>query len=176
MKANKMLIAFVTGLLSLLPLTGSAQGFHWEMSPKYFGEIHAGYKTTTKVGGMDLYTGAAELGTLQGVSLNQYLDLGVGVDALMLTHYYSGSGLRFGMDVYFDMRPAYPVTDDFKVFLDLGLGGFFGIHSKPPFGSGFFCQFGPGCRYKSLNLSLGMQSFGTGSGATGFFAKLGLYL
>ena len=101
-----MLLALVVGILGYVPLSGSAQGFKWEMSPKYIGEIHAGYKTTTSVSGIKLYTGTVELGTLQGVSLNQYLDLAVGVDAFMLTHYYSGCGLRFGMDVYFDMRPA----------------------------------------------------------------------
>ena len=175
MKTKKMLIAFVVGLASFLPQVGLAQGFKWEMSPKYIGEIHAGYKTTTKVAGFDTYSAMAELGTLQGVSLNQYLDLAIGVDALMLTHYYDGSGLRFGMDVYFDMRPSYPVNDQFKVFLDLGLGGFFGVHSEPELGSGFFCQFGPGFRYRKLNLSLGLQSFGTGDGTVGFFTKVGLY-
>lgn len=170
-----MLFALVVSLLGSLPLSGSAQGFKWEMSPKYVGEIHAGYKTTTKVSGTDTYSGMVELGTLQGVSLNQYLDLAVGVDALMMTHYYPGRDLRFGMNVYFDMRPAYPVNDKFKVFLDLGLGGAFGVHSDPDWDSGFFCQFGPGFRYRKLNMSLGMQSFGTGKGSTGFYAKLGLY-
>lgn len=176
MKANKMLFALVVGLLGFLPLSGFAQSFKWEMTPKYVGEIHAGYKTTTKVSGFDTYSGMVELGTLQGVSLNQYLDLAVGVDALMLTHYYKGHDLRFGMNVYFDMRPAYPITDKFKVFLDLGLGGFFNVHSEPyKLGNGFFCQFGPGFRFRKLNLSMGMQTFDSGKGATAFYAKLGLY-
>lgn len=170
-----MLIVLVVGLIGFIPQLGFSQGFKWEMSPKYIGEIHTGYKTTTKVSGYDTYSGMVELGTLQGVSLNQYLDLYVGVDAFMLTHYYSGKDMRFGMDVYFDMRPAYPVNDRFKVFLDLGLGGFFGIKSEPAIGNGFFCQFGPGFRYRKLNMSLGLQSFGTGDGSTGFYAKLGLY-
>ncbi len=172
MKANKMLKALVAGLL---PLSGCAQSFQWEMSPRYVGEIHTGYKTTTKVYGFDTYSGMVELGTLQGVSINRYLDLAVGVDAFMLTHYYKGKDLRFGMNVYFDMRPAYPVTDNFKVFLDLGLGGFFGVHSTPELGNGFFCQFGPGFRYRKLNFSTGLQNFGTGNGTTAFYAKLGLY-
>lgn len=170
-----MLFALVVGIVGFLPQIGSAQSFKWEMSPKYVGEIHAGYKTTTKVSGYDTYSGMVELGTLQGVSLNQYLDLAVGVDAFMMTHYYRGNDLRFGMDVYFDIRPAYPVSDRFKVFLDLGLGGFFGVHSKPAMGNGFFCQFGPGFRYRKLNMSLGLQNFGTGNGTTAFYAKLGLY-
>lgn len=175
MKTSSLLKAFVAGVVLSLPFSGSAQGFKWEMNPKYIGEIHAGYKTTTKTSGMNTYTGMAELGTLQGVSLNQYLDLALGVDAFMLTHYYSGCGLRFGMATYFDMRPSYPVNERFKVFLDLGLGGYFGVHSKPEIGSGFFCQFGPGFRYRKLNMSLGLQNFGTGNGTTGFYAKLGLY-
>lgn len=158
-----------------MPQLGFAKGFNWEWTPKYVGEIHAGYKTTTEVSGYDTYSGMVELGTLQGVSLNQYLDLAVGVDAFMMTHYYSGKGLRFGMNAYFDMRPAYPINDRFKVFLDLGLGGYFGIKSDPDMGNGFFCQFGPGFRYRKFNLSLGLQNFGTGKGATGFFAKIGLY-
>lgn len=175
MKAKKLLLAFVVGTIGLLPLSASADGFKWEMNPKYIGEIHAGYKTTTSVGGQDTYSGSVELGTLQGFSLNQYLDLAVGVDAFMLTHYYSGCGMRFGMDAYFDMRPSYPINNRFKVFLDLGLGGYFNIHSDPKLGSGFYCQFGPGIRYRKLNLSLGMQNFGTGKGATAFFTKIGLY-
>lgn len=171
-----MLKALVVGVFGLLPLSGFAQSFKWEMSPKYVGEIHAGYKTTTHVLGMDAYLGSVELGTLQGVSLNQYLDLAVGADVLMLTHYYKDHDLRFGMTVYFDMRPAYPINDKFKVFLDLGLGGFFNVHSEPyGLGNCFFCQFGPGFRYRKLNLSLGLQSMGTGQGSTAFYAKLGIY-
>lgn len=168
-------MALLVGLFSILPFSGSARNFKWEMSPTYVGEIHAGYKTTTHSYGADSYSAMAELGTLQGVSLNQYLDLAVGVDALMMTHYYPDCGLRFGMTTYFDIRPAYPINDKFKVFLDLGLGGYFSIKSDPSLGSGFYCQFGPGARYKNLNLSCGLQSFGTGEGAVGFFAKLGLY-
>lgn len=74
-------MALVVGLGMFLPLRGNALNFQWEMSPKYVGELHAGYKTTTKVYGMNTYTGMAQLGTLQGVSLNQYLDVALGVDA-----------------------------------------------------------------------------------------------
>lgn len=175
MKAKQLLLALVVGLGTILPFTSSAKNFKWEMSPKYVGELHAGYKTSTEVYGMNTYTGMVELGTLQGVSLNQYLDLAIGIDALMMTHYYPDCDLRFGMFTYFDMRPSYPVNDRFKVFLDLGLGGYFNIKSTPDLGSGFFCQFGPGFRYRKINLSCGLQSLGTGKGAVGFFAKLGLY-
>lgn len=175
MRAKKLLGALGLWILGFIPLSGAAQGFNWEMSPKYVGEIHAGYKTTTKVSGFNTYTGMVELGTLQGVSLNRYLDLALGVDAFMMTHYYHNCDLRFGMNVYFDMRPAYPLTDRFKVFLDLGLGGFFGVHSEPEIGDGFFCQFGPGFRYRKFNMSLGLQNYGSGKGTTAFYAKLGLY-
>lgn len=175
MKASKLIGALAVGVVSLLPLSSHAHGFKWEMSPKYLGEIHAGYKTTTKVEGYDMYSAMAELGTLQGVSLNQYLDIALGIDALMLTHYYEGCGLRFAMNTYLDLRPKYSFTDSFKVFLDLGLGGYFKIKSKPDMKSGFFCQFGPGIGYKKFNLSLGLQSFGTGKGSVGFYSKVGLY-
>lgn len=175
MRAKKLLASLGLMILGAIPFKGAAEGFQWEMTPKYVGEIHAGYKTTTKIGSMDTYTGMAELGTLQGVSLNKYLDLALGVDAFMMTHYYPNCDLRFGMQVFFDMRPAYPITDRFKVFLDLGLGGFFGVHSEPEIGNGFFCQFGPGFRYRKLNLSLGLQDYGAAKGTTAFYAKLGLY-
>lgn len=175
MKANKMLLALVVTIIGLLPFSGHARGFEWEWTPKYVGEIHAGYKTTTHAMGMDLYSGMVELGTMHGVSLNKYLDIMVGVDAFMLTHYYKGRDLRFAMAAYLDLRPAYPITDKFKVFLDLGLGGAFNIKSDPKLGNGFFCQFGPGLRFRKFNLSLGLQSWGTGAGSTGFFTKVGLY-
>lgn len=178
MNVKTLFPTLVASISLLLPLTSSAGGFQWEWKPKYTGEIHTGYKTTTSAKGIKMYTGMVELGTLQGVSLNQYLDLSVGVDAFMLTHYYKGNGMRFGGYAYFDMRPGYPVNNDFKVFLDLGLGGFFNIHSEPEYGrigDGFFCQFGPGIRYKKLNLSMGLQSFGTADGSVGFFSKIGIY-
>lgn len=165
----------MVAVLLALPFLGSAQGFEWKMEPKYVGEIHLGYKTTTHVKDFNTYSGMVELGTLQGVSLNQYLEMGIGVDAFMMTHYYPGHDVRVGADIYFDIRPSYPVTDQFKVFLDLGLGGYFGIYSEPKMDDGFYCQFGPGFRYRKFNLSLGLQSFGTKDGSVGFFTKLGLY-
>ena len=167
----------VLAILSFLigTMNANAEKFEWNWTPKYQGEINLGYKTTTKVQGIDTYSQLAELGTVQGVSLNQYLFLGVGIDALMFTHYYKGNGLRFAMDTYFDIRPTYPVTDNFKVYLDLGLGAYYSIKSEPSVGHDFFCQFGPGFRYRKLNFCLGLQSMGTGNGSTGFFTKIGLY-
>lgn len=175
MKFKKLLQIAALAIAGLLPMAAEAQGFEWSMSPKYVGELHIGYKTTSKVSGMDTYSAWAELGTLQGVSFNQYLDVALGVDAIMLTHYYHGRGLRFGMKTYADFRPAYPITDSFKVFLDLGLGAVFNIYADPELGSAFYCQFGPGFRYRKLNFSLGLQSWGTGQGSCGFFTKVGLY-
>lgn len=175
MKFKKLLQVLIAGFVGIMPMTAAAQAFEWSMNPKYVGELHVGYKTTTHTSGYNTYSGWAELGTLQGVSLNQYLDILLGVDAIMMTHYYHGRGLRFGMKTYVDFRPAYPITDKFKVFLDLGLGGAFNIYSKPELGSGFYCQFGPGLRYRKFNVSLGLQSWGTGSGSCGFFTKVGLY-
>lgn len=175
MKLKKSLQILAVAIIGLTPTIVKAQGFEWSMDPKYVGEIHAGYKTTTKVSGHNTYSAWAELGTLQGVSFNEYLDVAIGVDAIMLTHYYHGKGLRFGMKTYADFRPAYPINDRFKVFLDLGLGAAFNIYAEPELGSGFYCQFGPGIRYRKFNLSLGLQSWGTGQGSCGFFTKVGLY-
>lgn len=175
MKASKLLYAVIVGIIGFLPLSSHAQVFEWEMSPKYIGEMHVGYKTTTHSMGYNSYSGMVELGTLQGVSLNKYLDVAIGVDALMMTHYYSNCGLRFLMNTYLDIRPSYPITDKFKVFIDLGLGGYYNIKSKPQINNGFYCQFGPGFRYRKFNLSLGLQSFGTEKGSVGFYSKIGLY-
>lgn len=165
----------MVGFLGFLPQYGSAKGFEWEMSPKYVGEVHAGYRTTTSIKGVDTYSGLVDLGTLQGVSFNEYLDISLGIDGKMFTHYYSGKGMRFGMATYADIRPGYPITDDFKVFLDLGLGYFFSVSATPSLGNCFYCQCGPGVQYKKFNVSLGIQNLGTGSGSTAFFTKLGFY-
>lgn len=175
MKASKALCAIAVGVIGLLPLSGRAESFKWEMTPKYIGEIHAGYKTTTEVDGVNYYSAMAELGTLQGVSLNKYLDVAIGVDALMFTHYYEGCGLRFAMNTYLDLRPSYPINHHFSTFIDLGLGACYEIKAKPKIKTNFFCQFGPGIRYKKFNLSLGLQSFGTDKGNVGFYSKIGLY-
>lgn len=161
-------------LVLLIPGLTKATDFEWTWNPKYMGEIHAGYKTTTFLYGKDWYTGSAMLGTLQGVSINKYLSVALGIDANMLTHYYKGQGLRFKMNTYVDMRAYYPVTNIFSVFLDLGLGATFDVKPSPNEAS-FFCEFGPGVKYKNWGLSFGLQNHGTGKGTSSFFVKAGYY-
>lgn len=148
----------------------------YDWKPKYMGEIHAGYGTTSKVKGNDTYCGRVMLGTTHGVAFGEYGDIGVGVDAVMLTHYYSGEGLRFAANPYFSVRPAYPISNNFAVFLDCALGATIPVVNLEGSDTEFTFQFGPGIRYKKLNVSFGMQNIGSGKGSTTFFAKLGLYL
>ncbi len=157
--------------IAFLPVLANADG--WEWTPKYYGELHVGYGTSSHVAGRNTYIGRAMLGTLQGVELNKYAQVGVGVDGVMLTHYYRGKGLRFAVTAYTDLRGFYPVSDTFAPFLDLGLGA--SVDVKPSGGASFFCQFGPGFRYRKFNFSCGLQSVGTGKGANTFYVKTGLY-
>lgn len=160
-------------MLAALLTAVSANAFEWTWEPKYVGEYHIGYGTTAHINDYDRYVGRAIFGTIQGVSLNDYLEVGVGVEGLMLTHYYKGDGLRWGMDAYANLRGGYPITDTFKVFLNLGLGS--QISLKPSGGHGFFCEFGPGFRYKKFNFSFGLQKIGKGEGTSTFFVKTGMY-
>lgn len=161
-------------IAAVIPAYVSAQGFSIE--PTYMGEIHAGYVPTKNSNGTKGYSQTVTVGTLQGVSLNEYLDLGIGVDVNMFTHYYSGKGLRFWGAGYFDMRPSFPLSDNFKLYLDLGLGYYFKIKSEPWGKNAFYCQFGPGFRYRKFNLMVGLVQYGTGQGGMdNVTAKIGLY-
>ena len=83
------------------------------------------------------------------------------------------------LPIFADLKLMYPVNDNFTPFINLGLGGTVGCHSsindseevseggvsieaKYRVKGGFYCDFGAGFRYRSLNLSLGMmhQKFG----------------
>lgn len=161
-------------LVSFFSVTSAYSQYDWK--PIYMGEIHAGYGTTSKVDGRDTYFGRVMLGTTHGIAFGKYGDVGIGVDAVMLTHYYSNDGLRFAANPYFDIRPAWPFSDDFAVFLDCALGATIPVINLEDGKTEFTYQFGPGIRYKKLNISLGMQSIGSRKGSTTFFAKLGLYL
>lgn len=158
-------------LIGCTATIGQAQQRKWEWTPKYAGDIHAGYGTTSKPNGANKYTGRALLGTLQGASLNDYLQVGIGVDAIMYTHYYKGQGLRFALTTYADFRGYYPVTEKFSPFIDLGLGAYVGL--KPSNGAEFYCQFGPGIKYKKWFLSMGLQHIGKGKGSSTFYAATG---
>ncbi len=151
--------------------------FSEELAPRYVGEINIGYGTTTTVLGANAYCGRASIGTIQGVGFGKYGSVGLGVDANMYTHYYSGQGLRFSLNTFVDIRPTYPITDNFSVFLDLGLGVCIPVINMEGNKSSFFCQFAPGIKHKRLVFSCGLQNFGAGSSSLStFFAKIGLYL
>lgn len=159
----------------LIPVAASAiEPFEWKWEPAYTGEIHIGYGTTASVHGVNTYSGRTMLGTLQGVRINKYAEAAIGLDAVMLTHYYKGKGLRFAIDSYINMRFYCPVTRDFSPFINLALGGYGSVKPAAKEGS-FYCEFGPGVRYRKFNLSLGLNSIGTGSGSCSFFVKTGLY-
>jgi len=157
-------------LLVFVPVASHA--LDGEGNTKYLGDIHAGYNTSCKVGGVETYSAAAILGTLQGVQINKYLSAGIGVDAWMLTHYYSGQGLRFGMATFVDLRGYYPVKKNFSPFIDLGLGADFTLKPSPN-GASFYCEVGPGFRYKHLGFSCGLQH--TAKKNHHFYAKLGIF-
>lgn len=144
----------------------SAGLLKWEISPKHYQEWRLGYGTSTENNGMKGYLGRVILGTIQGVNFNEYLQAGIGIDGIMYTHYYPNHNIRWALDVYADVRGFYPIYNDLKVYLDLGLGVFFStLNAKKGLVYGknktsFFCQFGPGIQYKKWTLSLGLNHIG----------------
>lgn len=162
-------------LIAAMPARAQFSDLTW--TPVYTCDIHAGYGTTTSVNGGKLYCGRAYLGTNQGVTLNQYAELGVGADVIMFTHYYAGQGMRFSAYPYFYLRPKYPVNEKITVFLDCSLGALVPIVNQNGVSTDFFCHFGPGVRYRDLSLSCGLSSDCAKSVTVNtFFVKLGLYL
>jgi len=156
--------------LILIPWMANAQLPKWKCNPKYNWEIHAGYNTSKKINGYKTYTAKAVLGTLQGVRLNEYLDAYVGVDAQMFTHYYKGQDLRWALAPYLNFRGYYPMKGDFSPFLNLSLGADVMLHPKGN-GAVFYCEFGPGFRYKKFNFNCGLVS--DGKKTSRIYAKIG---
>ncbi len=151
-----------------------AQVPKWETDPHYVGEFTLGYGTTNKYNGINFYNGRALIGMVHGVQVSQYLQVGVGMDVGLKTHYYKGHGMRMMFDVYADIRGMYPVTKDFSPFIDMGYGVYY--EAMPWNNKGaFFFQFGPGLRYKKLHYSFGLQKLGKGKGTNTFYTKLGFY-
>lgn len=145
-----------------------------DFTPKYAGGMHIGYGTSSTVNDAKTYSARAMLGMMHGIMWGDYLQTSIGVDAHMLTHYYKGQGLRFAMTGYVDLRGFYPVTSDFSPFLDLALGA--GHSIKPSGGkTSFYCEFGPGIKYKKFSLSCGLQKFGKDKGGSHFYVKTGFY-
>ena len=171
---NRIKMMLIAALLSLSAIA-SAGVPAWEWTPKYMGEIHIGYGTSGEINGVKAYMGRAMLGTLQGMQISNYLSAAFGVDAVMMTHRWDTEDMRFAINSYFDVRGYYPVTDRFAPFLDLGLGA--QLHVQPwesntPY---FFCQFGPGIKYRKFVFSCGLQQLDIGdNGLTTFYVKTGI--
>lgn len=153
-----------------------AESPKWDWKPKYMGEIHTGYGTTTSVKGHDTYMGRVMLGMTHGVAFGKFGDVGVGIDGVMYTHYYKGESMTFAANPYVSVRPAYPITKSFSVFLDCSLGASILCNNNENTTNEFLFQFGPGIKFKRLSVCCGMQNIGSGEGSTSFFAKLGIYL
>lgn len=150
------------------------------IAPRYKGEVSLCYGTSSKEQGRDSYLQRVGLGTVQGVALNDFIELGLGVDIDFYTHYYKDkepykseglSGFRMAMKEFVDARGRYPFSDSFAVILDLGLGlshGILHMGTQPM----FFCQFGPGIEWRHLTFYTGLQSFGSSPGVNTWFARV----
>ena len=144
---------------------------------KYMGEWHIGYATTSHIDGYKLYNAHIQTGFLQGVSLNEYIECGIGFDALMNTHYPHGGDfgdISWFIATYFHTRGFFPVKPNFKPFITLDMGPSWCVkpsNSKPA----FYLEFGPGFRWKQFDLFFGLQKTGTGKGTNHFVSKVGWY-
>lgn len=169
---------FLVLAMILVPLCAQAA---FPIQPKYAGDVHLGYGSSSKMYGTNTYQQRIGIGTIQGVSLNDWIQVGLGVDLNFYTHYYAKggympseiTGLRLSMSEFIDMRGSYPIMENLKVYMDLGLGLTHKVRAAYLDGPVFFCQFGPGVQWKHLDFSLGLQANGTGKGTTTFFAKIG---
>ncbi len=160
---KRFLITFIAAF-SINAIFAQAS-FNWD--PKYFGEIHLGYNTSASYKGYKTYQGAASIGTIQGIKVNQYLSAGIGVDGRMMTHYYKGDGLRWQAAIYANFRGYYPLTQDLQPFLNFSIGA--GKWIKPEDDVELYVELGPGIQYKNWNLNFGWLSFGPSDYAKDFF-------
>lgn len=167
---------FFTILLAIFIFTGTRSYAQDKGFIRYMGEIHTGYGTTSKVKGIDTYMGRVMLGTIQGIALDRYGDVGFGVDGVMLTHYYKDQGMRFLVNPYLSVRPSFPLSEKFSFMLDCALGAYIPVVNMEGGKSEFSYEFGGGFKYKRMNILVGMQSIGSGDGSITFFAKMGIYL
>ena len=170
---TKTFIIFLFGLLFFSATDICAQNA-W--SPKYTGDIHVGYGTTSKVYGMNTYLGRVMLGTTQGVAFGRYGHIGLGVDGVMLTHYYRGQGMRCLVNPYFSVRPTFPLSRKFSLFIESIIGASIPVANLDGGTNEFTYQFGPGMKINRLTFSFGVQGMGSGQGSTTFYAKLGIDL
>ncbi len=167
-KMRKLALIFITIFAFGACAKAENKSASFPIDLKYYGEVNVGYGTTSKVDGYNTYAGRFIVGTVQGVKINQYFQTGVGLDLIPFTHKWSYTGFRMGMGIYGDFRGTYPLKNDLTPFIDLGFGGFFSLHGL---GSGFYCLFGPGIRWKDWAFSCGLNCIGTGPGSSTFFLK-----
>lgn len=145
---------------------------------KYMGEWHIGYATTGHINGYKNYTAHVQTGFLQGVSFNEYLEFGIGLDIMMNTHYRTGGDfgdITWAFAPYAHVRGFFPVKPKVKPYMSFGVGpswAFLPDFSSKPV---LFLEFGPGIRWKQFNLFLGLQKTGKGAGSNHFISKVGWY-
>ena len=136
----------------------------------YEPDVYLMYSTSSFVDGKKTYTQRLTLGTYQGVSLNNYLSVGLNLDINFFTHYFRNEGMRCAMNPYFTFRAKYPLLyDKISLFLDFGLGANCMLTSK---NAGFFCILGPGLNYNNYKFMLGLECLGVYKCASHFFMKL----
>lgn len=129
----------------------------------YAGDIHAVYGFTTKVNGFDTYQGRVALGTVHGVGC-KYGSTGIGVDAVMYTHYYKDDGIRLTVVPYWSIQPALPLGSSFSVMLDGALGYYFPVLNWREGGDkgGMFLRYGAGIKLGRLKLVGGLEKYSGG--------------
>lgn len=150
----------------------------FKADPKYMGEWHFGYNTSGHDGEWKCYTAAFMTGFLQGVTINPYLETGIGVQARMYTHYPKGGDfgdLNWFIDSYAHLRGFLPLSSKVSPFITLDMGPSWMVHPKGGKKPSFYMEFGPGIKYKQFNFFAGLQRYYKGKGANRFVTKVGWY-
>lgn len=151
--------------------SSSSKNFRSDFKPHYMGEIHVGDAFTDPI----VVSNHVMVGTIQGLSIGKYGDVGFGVDAQINTGYPKGGDFPI-MHVapYMSVRPAFPITEKFSIGLNMNMG-----ISIPVLNCGdgaeaqFEAEFAPSLRFKSLRFDIGAKIAG---GQALPVARLGIYL
>ena len=151
---------------------GAIKNHNWKV--KYRGEVNFGYATGGKlkdvVGVLDSDVSRPYIETIHGVSIADYIFVGGGFGV----QYYYGKQYEDGSDkwnnltlpIFGNIKGMYPVTDHFKPYISVSLGGTvvatsdlneksYGYSTKLK--GGFYYDLGIGFQYKKLNFGVGMQ-------------------
>lgn len=144
--------------------------FRRDFKVKYMGEAHLGFT------GKDVRTSQVRLGTMQGVSIGKYGDVGIGVDAAMFTGYPKGGDFPIlHVDPHFFIRPAFPITKDLSVLLHTSMGVTIPVLNTKGDPT-FEVELGPGIRFKKLRADLGIDILVPQGGTAVYpYAKVGIY-